>query len=54
MYINDSFSNGEILIPGKPKFKPEAGSIIIAPSEMQVSADPAYGNSRYIAIGHWV
>ena len=54
LYINDSFSGGEILIPGKPGFKPEAGSIIIAPSDMQISAEPAHGNSRYIAIGHWV
>ena len=54
LYINDSFSDGEISIPGKPKFKPEAGSIIIAPSDMQINAEPAHGNSRYIAIGHWV
>ena len=54
LYINDSFSDGEISIPGKPKFKPEAGSIIISPSDMQVTAEPAYGNSRYVAIGHWV
>ncbi len=54
LYINDSFSGGEISIPGKPSFKPEAGSIIIAPSDVQVNAEPAHGNSRYIAIGHWV
>jgi hypothetical protein len=54
LYINDSFTDGEISIPGRPKFKPEAGSIIIGPSDMQIDAEPAHGNSRYIAIGHWV
>lgn len=54
LYINDSFSDGEISIPGRPKFKPEAGSIIIGPSDTQIDAEPAHGNSRYIAIGHWV
>ena len=54
LYINDSFTDGEISIPGRTKFKPEAGSIIIGPSDMQIDAEPARGNSRYIAIGHWV
>lgn len=55
LYINDSFEGGEVTIhPGKPSFKPEAGSIIIAPSLFQIEDSPAKNNSRYVAKGHWI
>lgn len=54
MYINDSFEGGEVSVNGKTLFKPEAGSIIIAPSDYKIEDGPARNNSRYIAKGHWV
>lgn len=54
LYINDSFDGGEILVPGKAPFKPEAGSVIIYPSEMKIDDSPALNNSRYVAKGHWI
>lgn len=54
LYINDSFEGGEVSINGKNTFKPEAGSIIIAPSDYKIEDAPALNNSRYVAKGHWV
>lgn len=54
LYINDSFDGGEVLISGRAPFKPEAGSIIIAPSLFQIEETPAKNNSRYVAKGHWI
>lgn len=53
-YINNSFDGGEVSVLGKPAFKPEAGSIIIAPSEFEITHNAAQNNSRYIAKGYWV
>lgn len=54
LYINNSFDGGEVTVSGKPAFKPEAGSIIIAPSELKIEHSPAKNNSRYIAKGYWI
>lgn len=54
LYINNSFDGGEVIVSGRPAFKPEAGSIIISPSQFKVDHNPALNNSRYIAKGYWV
>lgn len=54
LYINSSFDGGEVTVQGKPSFKPEAGSIIIAPSDFKIEEGVARNNSRYIAKGYWV
>lgn len=54
LYINNSFDGGEVIVPGRPEFKPEAGSIIIAPSQFKIEHNPALNNSRYIAEGYWI
>lgn len=53
LYINDSFDGGEVSVLSK-SFKPEAGSIIIAPSDFKIQEGIAKNNSRYIAEGYWI
>ena len=48
-------------IKGEVKFentgkvlKPEAGSLLIYPSDYKVASEPGAKNSRYLATGYWV
>lgn len=54
LYINSSYDGGEVLLPTRGNFKPESGSIIIAPSDMIIDSLPVANNSKYVAIGHWI
>lgn len=54
LYINNSFSQGSIKIPGASDINAESGSIIIAPSDLNITAEPAQNNSRYIGYGYWI
>lgn len=55
MYINCSFDGGEVQIPNSnKKLKPEAGSILIYPSDYKIVSEPGINNSRYVATGYWV
>lgn len=54
LYVNNSFAGGDIIVPGVPTFFADAGSIIIAPSELDISAEPAQKSCRYIGYGYWV
>lgn len=54
LYINSSYEGGEVLIPNRQPLKPEAGSLIIYPSEMNVNSIAVEGNSKYVAVGHWI
>jgi len=55
LYVNNSFAGGGIKIPGlENSLNADAGSIIIAPSNVNISADPAFKTSRYIGYGYWI
>lgn len=54
MYINSSYEGGEVILPGKQPLKPEAGSLIIYPSGLNIDSTEVNGNSKYVGIGHWV
>jgi hypothetical protein len=55
MYINCSYDGGEIEIPNSnKKIKPEAGSMLIYPSDYNIKSLPGVNNSRYVATGYWV
>jgi hypothetical protein len=54
LYINSSYEGGEFLIPGRQPLKPEAGSLIIYPSNLNVDSTEVKGNSKYVGVGHWV
>jgi hypothetical protein len=55
MYINSSYDGGEVKFENTGKvLKPEAGSLLIYPSDYKVASEPGAKNSRYLATGYWV
>lgn len=54
LYVNNSFAGGGIKIHGLQPFNADGGSIIIAPSDVDISAEPSFKSSRYIGYGYWI
>lgn len=55
LYINSSYDGGEVKFSNTGKIlKPEAGSILIYPSDYKIISEPGTKNSRYIATGYWI
>lgn len=58
-FLNDNYSGGHVTFPGtnfalSNEIKPEKGSVIIMPSENEMTSTPTFNADRYVAVGTWV
>ena len=57
-FLNDNYGGGHITFPGTSfsvtnEIKPEKGSVIIFPSENEITSSPTFTSDRYLAVGTW-